>query len=298
MSTNMTKPFQIDEGVIYITNVCNLTCDICMTYNNRRFTGHYEWINHLAELTEWSSKVDINAITILGGEPFSHLDLLGWVNTIRNLWNTCESINVCTNGTYFKTHKELAIKILKKNVWFDVCIHDPASKEEIKNNLEDILSSIGNFEIEKSITNDIGHHPVNEEIYYINGIMVARICDQWDMSSMSTAKIVGSTTYMHNSDPEIAHSNCSANKCHYFVNGKLYKCFLTAIGQEFTTQFDVEPRAKDLLTNYTACSPWDSEADITKFFEVLDKPIPQCTLCPEKRISVPIWPLEKLKKKI
>jgi uncharacterized radical SAM superfamily Fe-S cluster-containing enzyme len=34
----MTTMYRLDENVqIYITNVCNLTCENCITYNNLKF---------------------------------------------------------------------------------------------------------------------------------------------------------------------------------------------------------------------------------------------------------------------
>jgi hypothetical protein len=67
---------------------------------------------------------------------------------------------------------------------------------------------------------------------------------------------------------------------------------------DFINQFNIEQRAVDLLQQYKACGPWDSEESIKNFTDKLLDVIPQCNLCPESRIEQIVWPLSKLKKSI
>ena len=57
----------------YITNVCNLTCDKCRSFNNYDFKGHYEFDRE--KMLQWSKRLTIDVIAILGGEPTLHQTL-------------------------------------------------------------------------------------------------------------------------------------------------------------------------------------------------------------------------------
>jgi hypothetical protein len=280
----MAKPYHIIEGQFYITNACNLTCDRCITYNNRKFKGHFYWKDQQAHHKEWSTKLDIESITIIGGEPFANPDLINWVNGLSELWPECADRSVCTNGTYLSRELELAKEIVRKGFWLDLCVHDPAHYDEIQNALTEIITSC--FGKQSVI---VPQSNINQKEFFINGRRVAKLSKMYNFASMATKSVSNKITYMHNSDPKLAHENCGARYCHYFVRGNLYKCFLTAVSDDLIDQFVVEPRAVEMLKNYKSCSPWDD--NISQFMEDMRHPIEQCRLCPEKSNIRPIWPL-------
>lgn len=293
----MSKEYQITEGVFYITNVCNLTCTYCMTYNDKVFKGHFRWDDYSNDYEKWSTFLSMDRITILGGEPFANSDLLNWVTGIRKLWPEVSDINVCTNGTYLEKNFELVEKIITNNVWLDVCVHDPELYSHTEQNLESILKQF-NFKKVTVKNHDIGYHSFNVTEYYSGEKLLAKLSEQWNFSSNSTKEIREGVIYMHTSDPETAHSNCAAKFCHYFVKGKLHKCFLTGVSLELVNQFKIDAISKSLLEKYQACSPWDNKEDITNFINGIEHYLPQCSLCPEKKSSYPIWPLAAVKVKV
>lgn len=280
----MNKPYNIVEGVFYITNVCNLTCNRCMTYNDRKFKGHFHWSEYKDHYVKWSKLLDIDRISILGGEPYANSELLTWATEIRKLWIDCKDINVCTNGTYLKNNIELSRYIIQQDIWLDVCVHDPALYNEIKDALEETLS-IFKFTKKTTGNHDIGFFEFEVEEYYLNDRLISKLSKQWNFSKNSTSSIVNNTTFMHTSDPVRAHDNCAAKFCHYFVKGKLYKCFLTGVGRGLVDQFAIDDSAANLLTSYNSCSAFDPEQQIEEFIYKLKEHIPQCSLCPEKRTS-------------
>lgn len=113
----------------------------------------------------------------------------------------------------------------------------------------------------------------------------------YNFANMAVKKVENRITFMHDSNQEIAHNSCGPKYCHYFVNGSLYKCFLTAISNEIIDQFTIENRAVSILKKYKPCSPWDSQDNIEKYVTNLKFSIEQCKLCPEKTNIKPIWPL-------
>jgi organic radical activating enzyme len=283
----MNKNFTIEQGVFYITNVCNLACSYCETYNNRNFKGHFYWNDHRADHEEWSTKLDINFITIIGGEPFANPDLKNWIYGIKQYWPECKNFNVCTNGTYLKHNIEFAREIIDQNIWLDISIHDPSTYESIKDALEEIVSV---FDYNISIE--------NQKISYRIGTReIARLYSAYVFHKNSQRYIRNGITYMHRSIPEKSHELCIRNlgHCHFFVKGLLYKCYLTAVSKDLTNQFAFDNKSRELLESYQAASAFNSEEDLETFFKTLQNPIKQCTLCPETPSIKPIWPLNRKK---
>lgn len=294
----MTKKYKILEGDHYITNVCNLTCDNCITYNDFKFKGHYKFEDYRVHYEEWSKILDIEMMNILGGEPYANPDLWNWAYNLKKLWPEVRDTSLVTNGTYFNTHKELTRDIIDLGWWLDISVHDPSHYEEVKYHVEEMLSKYQytTTEITKTTLGRKFEDPGKQ--YYIDGKLVADIRERWKLHTSSRKEIRDGVMYLHDSDTVIAHENCSANKCHYFVKGHLYKCHLVAFKDDFINQFNIEQRAVDLLQQYQACGPWDSEESIKNFTDKLLDVIPQCNLCPESRIEQIVWPLSKLKKSI
>jgi organic radical activating enzyme len=293
----MNNKYQIEEGILYITNVCNLTCTNCITYNDRIFKGHYRWEDYKHDYEKWSSIVTMERITILGGEPFSNPDLINWVKNARTLWPECTDFSVCTNGTYLTSNQNLIHEIIKNNVWIDVCVHDPDQYDQTVENVEKIFNTV-NYKKINSTNNSINSVEYDVLEYTSEGQLVCKISKYWNFGNTATKEIKDGVTFMHNSDPEIAHQNCGAKHCHYFVEGKLYKCYLTGISNGLLSQFKVDKNSALLLKNSDFCSAVDPIEKIEKFINNIRKCIPQCSLCPENRGVFPIWPLATSKVKI
>lgn len=285
----MNEKYQIEQGVFYITNVCNLTCEYCETYNNRRFKGHFFWKDHEEYYREWSKKLSIDFITIIGGEPFANPGLYEWVSNIQDTFQENSNLNICTNGTYLKDNQELAKKIISRGVWLDISVHDPSHYEEIKNSLETVIE---NYSYSLELKGQ-------ERIYKVGDRMLARLYPAYVFNKSSAKYIRDGITYMHHSDPAKAHELCvkDLGHCHFFVRGNLFHCYLTAISHDLIEQFGIEDRARDILSSYTPCSPFDSDQKIKGFIQGLRQPIRQCQVCPERYEYKVIWPLEKTKKK-
>jgi len=265
----------------YITNSCNLTCENCITYNNFKFKGHSYFKDHADYYKEWAKKINFESISFIGGEPFANPELFIWFDEVKKLWPNCDDIFVITNGTYLNKNIDLCKEYLKKGLYYEVSVHDPAQYDEIFAALENILSVLDNV---KKI-----HIDDTDIEYCINGKLISKIQKRYIFGKNSLSEIKNRMIYMHNSDPVKAHSDCGL--CHTFVNGHLYKCFLTAIGKDLASQFSINNDCSKLLTSYKPCSPFDSNNDIISFLKNIRNPIPQCKLCPEEHITTKIWPL-------
>lgn len=94
----MTTKHTLDYLEFYITNVCNLNCTDCNRGNNFNFKGHQRWDEYQDAVREWSKRLELNKIGILGGEPLLNPDFETWLINIADLWPESR-IEIITNGS-------------------------------------------------------------------------------------------------------------------------------------------------------------------------------------------------------
>ena len=281
----MTAVYRLENVQIYITNVCNLTCENCITYNNLKFKGHYYFKDYETYFKEWSKKLELDTLTIIGGEPFTNPELVNCIMSIKSLWPDLKEIEISTNGTYLKNTIKECQKLLSQKVWLNISVHDPSLFYEIEANLKEVFSPFKNIRKEKSSE--------CSDSFYIGSRKIAKLDKKYVFAKKSLHSLKNNIIYMHNSDPYKSHGDCGY--CYTFMEGRLYKCFVTAVGKSLCNQFEVEPSAKELLLKYKSCSPFDNEHYIREYIQNLPNPIEQCRLCTETKTIKQIWPLSKSK---
>jgi len=284
---NRNKKYQIVDGAFYITNVCNLTCDNCESYNNLKFKGHFYWEDHKEKYLRWKEILNIRWLNIHGGEPLTNPDLLTWAINLKSLWTNAERYYISTNGTTLKHNIDLSKELIKLGWSIYITIHDPSHKEMVEESIISILDDgryyVDNYKESKIYKDkETGKILINFEsaFYFIRN---------------STKFIKDGVIHMHRNDVEKAHALCisaASHQCHFFVRGNLYKCFLTAISEDLMNQFKIEPFAQEMLSSYRYADPFDDFEILDNFFINLQNAIGQCTLCPTNEIKIQIFPLQ------
>jgi organic radical activating enzyme len=266
----------------YLTNVCNLTCTDCRSFNNFNLTGYYDFDIDLYR--PWAELLDLDGIEILGGEPTLHPNLSAWMAGLRELWPTTP-IYISTNGTYLDKAKNLHELAEQYNVDIKVAMHSQHLRKIIANK---ILTGFGDCRVlplEKAPSGDF----INTVVLETNrGVKL--YCNNYEHFQLSAFK--NNEFEFYNSDPVVAHKNCGLSNCHHMIDGKLYKCAVTATAGIFLQQYNL-PIPK-ILSEYRPLTP----ADITsqQVLDNLQKHIPQCTLCPENNVVSKITSTLKNKK--
>lgn len=272
----------------YITNVCNLTCTNCNRFNDYDFKGWQRWSDYESLYEQWSKKLRLQRVTILGGEPLLNPTVMDWVDGINRLWD--KPVNLLTNGTRLNHVPDLYNRLnqytpsnMTKN-WIGVSLHNANDRERCFE------------EIRKFLKGDIKYvhkdDPENENNAYTSGGTHAfvdsnrmKVC-VWEYDEFHTSAIVrnkfGQLT-LHNSDPVQAHKVCgfAMFKCLHFIRGQLYKCGPSALFPEFDQQHPLAISAEDrvLINSYR---PLTVDAIDTEGYDFINdnNPIPQCKFCP------------------
>jgi organic radical activating enzyme len=226
----------------YITNVCNLTCRGCNRFNNYKFKGHQFWNDSADEIEAWSKRLDIEHITIIGGEPTLNPDLEQWVSNLRRLWPKA-ILMVQTNGTYYKPEYNEWSSIYE--VAFAISVHDMSEIEKMKHTWK-----YGYF--------------IQADVF------------------RPAAVIERSGYHVHHSDISLAFNACDMKHDHTMFNGKLYKCPTMAVLPEFDQQFNLQldQRQRNLLDAYSPLNSNCSNEELQSFIDDKNQPISQCEFCP------------------
>ena len=117
--------------VFNITDVCNLNCHNCSSFNNYAIKGHRRWKDNKKNCQQWSEKVDPTMIFILGGEPMLNPDFLQWMHGLANFFPDSE-VRINTNGTVFHLWPTLYDELLPYNGRVNISIsgHNSTTREQ------------------------------------------------------------------------------------------------------------------------------------------------------------------------
>jgi organic radical activating enzyme len=271
----MDNKLLISSGVaaFYITDICNLTCSECGSFNNHNIKGHSEWNKLSSIFQQYSTEVNFKRIEVLGGEPLLHPGLKEWCQGLRELWPDTE-IRIVTNGTRIATTRGLYDLMLTYNIIMEVSLHSY--------NEESILTSVTQM-LQGPVTTRLKLHeaPVSKLLTDENDVQVI-------ISKHS--KFIKQSNFTNNqfykSNPVKAHNACSATGCHEMRDGKFYKCPLVPAILNVNRQLDLnlDSEAIELLEQYQPMeASWSYERK-QEFINNLTQPIPQCRICPEHKI--------------
>lgn len=262
----------LDHIEFYITNVCNLTCTNCRSFNNFKFSGHYEYNQELVQA--WANKVDIDTIAILGGEPVFHPNLSAWIFGIRQAWPNAK-LTLITNGTRLSQVKDLHQILASTNCTLSISSHGYNLRKTIA---EEMFTAFGACEvlpIELSnifgIVNTVSFRTsLGVRINLQNGNSLQDIC------------FTDSKFTLRKSDPAKAHDACAIKYCHHMIDYKIYKCSVLGLLPSFLKQQNAN---LEQLQSYDGI---DIDSVTQESLDKLKQPLPHCSVCPESNEYKPI----------
>ncbi len=316
--------FKHQGAEFHITNVCNLNCTNCDRFNNFAFSGHQRWQDFQHIYKEWSKKITLDRIGIIGGEPLLNPTLLDWVNGLLELWPNTR-LNILTNGTQLSRWPKLYQILLdnKDYARLKVSIHGKTLKYSIIDNIEkflvapiiktydseifadehwqkmwevirgpdwpDCLSAKDFYLIPENIRKECEeYHDLGPQVWIdANGV-----CTEVTMNNYFSKSAIlvndNQELSLHNSNPNKAVRHCISKFCTNFSRGKLYKCPIMVALPEFDKQFyiNVSDEDRQLINSYQAAEYWWTDSDLETFLTGLKNgdPIPQCKFCPEENV--------------
>lgn len=259
----------------YITHSCNLTCSNCLSFNNFAIGGHSSFANNKHYAEEWNELVYIDDFTIIGGETFTVPSLDEWVTGLRGIFGYIKDFKLITNGTLFYKHKHNIKKWLDLGVIIEVSLHSKSHLKFLYEVLKDFDHEIVDI-LDSRVPNkyrEIYQNAVfiNNKLSFIITYVLAH--QKWGVRSIEDNKF-----NFYSSDKESAHDTCWQKDCHYFFEGKLYKCGTIVGAREFVKRYPVDKTASKLYNNYKPLAYDDK--NLQEKLIAMNYCTDQCALCP------------------
>ena len=257
----MQKIHRLDFMIAY---ACNLACRGCISLSDFDRKG----IASLAEITEWtqswSKVIQPEIITLFGGEPTLHPDLIKVCEVIKQYWPDT-TIRLITNGYLLDN--------FNSDAWFNfapfemqVSIHRKDHESIINNSLKKILSHYSDWTVKKIGGDDHKQLEWSRSGFKLYKSMFGEF--------VAPYMLVDSKPQPANSNPADAHKICGSPDTPVLYKNKLYKCPAVANAIDYTNEN---------WFNYRAMT---SEDDLTKFINDIGVPEAVCGQCPNQQQAI------------
>lgn len=259
----------------YISHTCNLSCKNCLSYNNFNISGHERWTDNADYVRRWSELVEIEDLSIIGGEPLGNSDLNLWVTGVREYFDT-KDFKICTNGTQIERWIDYLPDWIDKGVVLEIHTHDRNLVNQTWSNLR---KAFKNIEYVKGVdyTSNTYYDQYNW-VGLVNGKVAVLQSDDWNFFPWGVKGKNDAGEYeLYETKAKITHALCQWNNCHYFYRGDLYKCGTLVGAQKFVTKYPVKKEHKDLILDYKPVSLYSN--NLEEELQNLKKFVPQCGLC-------------------
>lgn len=265
---------------LMIAYSCNLSCVGCISLSDRQRDGVASYSEIQDWVHDWQQRITPTVLTIFGGEPCLHPDLLDICTLVRNTWADC-TIRLITNG-YLLDNFDSAAWFTFGKFEIQVSVHRKDHEKIINQKIKTILSHRKDWRV--SVHGGDQHKQT-----------------EWTSDNISIYKSIfkdfivpfkelGETMSAWNSDPAEAHKICGSPATPILYKGRLYKCPPVANIIDLTG------------THYADYRGYGPDDDLLPFINAINRPEPVCGQCPSQTQAVIIDHMDfknvKVKQKI
>lgn len=260
----------------YISHTCNLSCKNCLSYNNFNISGHERWSDNEDYVRRWGELVEIEDLSIIGGEPLGNPDLDLWVKGIRKHFNTTD-FKICTNGTQINQWIDNLHEWTDLGVVLEIHTHDPSQVTAMWQNLRKVYGN--NIKYVKGVDyTSNSYYDSYDWVGLVNDRVVVLQANDMNFFPWGVKGKNSNGEYeMYETKAKITHWLCPWRNCHYFYRGDLYKCGTLVGAQKFVNKYPVKAEHKQLILDYKPVGLGSNnlEEDLNNLKNVT----PQCGLC-------------------
>jgi hypothetical protein len=252
----------------------------CISLSDRQRDGVAAYTDIQDWLQSWQQRITPTVLTIFGGEPCLHPDLLDICALVRSTWSDC-TVRVITNG-YLLDNFDSAAWFTFGKFEIQVSVHRKDHEKIINQKIKNILS-----------------HRKDWRVSAHGGSQHKQI--EWVSSDVSIYKSIfkdfivpfkelGDNIAAWDSDPAAAHKICGSPATPILYKNKLYKCPPVANIIDLTG------------THYADYRGYGPDDDLLPFINAINRPEPVCGQCPSQTQAVVIDHMDfknvKVKQKI
>lgn len=198
------KPF-LNHLETNIMDSCNLNCRGCSHFSNLfESNASVDFKTFCEDLKKLAEHTWINLLCLLGGEPLLNEKLTDYIEFARKTLPLAE-IEIVSNGLLIPKQSQ---------EFFDCCRKN------------DIIISISGYRPTLLMKDKIVSILEEKEVDYVFRQDVSSFGKNIDLQGKA--------------EPESAFKRCREKDCHFFRNGKLYKCPFEALGNKLFNHYDID----------------------------------------------------------
>lgn len=246
LTDNVGKVSGDDTDLLYlethVADTCNLKCKGCMHFSNIATKANFpeleDFDRDFARLSQLFTNIFI--IRLMGGEPLLNPELKEYIRIVRRYFPVSE-IRIVSNALLVPQQGEEFWKSMRDNyVGMDISPYPPTMRkiDEIKGVLER------------------------------EGIPYGNISD-------TLQKFRKSLTLMPTHNPAEAVQICQSSHCHFLRKGKIAKCPLPLLIEDFNRAFQCDIRSMDYYDIYEEKSGSELRRKLEQYADM-------CGYCPDK----------------
>ena len=250
---------------MHVAHGCNLSCESCSHYSNQGHRGLLSVEEADRWIGAWSTRLNLQTFTLLGGEPTINSALADIFLVARQYWPLAH-LKLITNGFFLHRHPKL-LAMLKSDTNMSICLsihHDsPEYRERIKPILDLLNSWARDFRVRVEYILSYKNWTLR---YHGHGNSIEPYSDKRQRQSWE---------------------NCPAKYTPQLHDGKLWKCAPLAYLQLQKMKFDLSDKWDPYLA-YQSLAPECNEKQLSDFFHREDEEF--CGMCPANpvRIDLPL----------
>lgn len=237
---------------VNLIDACNLKCKGCTHFSSIfKKDSVYDLSEFKNDLMQLRKVGQMVRLRLLGGEPFLLSNLDEYITIARDIYSETD-IEIVTNGL-------LIPKIDEK-----------------------VLLSIRNNDVSVVISPYIPTLKMKEEI--IERLEKYRIL--WHFDGEKILLFSRNLTLMDTHNAEVANENCLSAGCTFLRKGKIYKCPIDGLINDFYHYYKLEKPHKSGIDIYQ-----DEEKIYNEIVNYALKPVEMCKFCAENPEAIP-WTIE------
>lgn len=258
MNSENTK-YHIRRLDINVAYACNIKCKGCISLSDFDRTGVVSAADVDSWLAYWSPWLDIDVLTLFGGEPLLNPELDSICKIVRKYYPT-STLRLITNGYLLKNFDSQS--------WFSlqpfelqVSVHRLDHEDVINKQIAKIMKPHSGW---KTTKNNLNQH--QQILFELPGF---KIYKSKFKDFVAPYRLINQKLLPFDSDPIQAHKICGSPNTPILYKGKLYKCPPVA---------NIIDVTKHNWNNYEACS---STEQLEHFVSAIGKAEAVCGQCPD-----------------
>lgn len=225
-----------------VVDYCNLNCKGCSHFSNLYKKGDMvDFEIYCRDLEQIVTHINVRRFNLLGGEALLHERLTDYMTFARKVMPDTQ-IWVITNGLLLLKQKEDFFRCCTDNrIGIDISEYEPTSKI-----INEIVQILEKYNLKYNIRDNKGDFGKNIDL-------------------------------LGRAIPNEAMKHCRESSCHFFRNGKLYKCPFEALGNKFFEHYGQDIRLNGGTDIFDYNLDWGRLA-----YRLENEPVAACVYCGEE----------------